>query len=330
MLPDENDVVSQTGSDRIEVKDWKEIDDNRDDDKVEENSNCEAAPKEPTEDDMANDLDENHAYGYDNDRELMGLLLQCAHIIRHRKGHKMGQRRVLHTLYDQGIVNQRELADQFDIRPASLSELLAKLEDKGLIERTRLAADRRNIVVSLSEQGVELLKSLDAPSFSMFAALNEEERATLYDLLKKLVHSWSAMDMEGTIDEPRMRRLAEYREQVRREVERLHPHKPHWMKDEEMEDRPCPHGPHRCHHGHDEEAMDEPLPPHHPHEHPLDAKCGMPHMHERLHAMKEQGCCEHHFDYHKGCMHPHGNAHPMPHDPAKDVDESGLDDPMDD
>jgi len=50
---------------------------------------------------------------------------------------------VLAIVRERGGMSQRELLDLLDVRSASLSEVLAKLERNGLIARRRDDADRR-------------------------------------------------------------------------------------------------------------------------------------------------------------------------------------------
>ena len=158
------------------------------------------------------DMEENT-----QEEELKELFMRCAHLLRHRKEKKQSQHRVLKRLEEIGHVHQRDLADQFEIRPASLSELLIKLEEKGLIERTRLEEDRRNIVVSLSEQGAQALQALQKkePQKSLFEAVDEEEKQQLLGILRKLKENW-----ENEEEEP------------------PHPHRPHHPhpKEEREED----------------------------------------------------------------------------------------------
>lgn len=75
-----------------------------------------------------------------------------------------------------------------------MSEIAAKLERKGLICRERDEADKRKVLLSLTEEDwtdVEAYKAKGRPSGgNRFAALSEEEQQTLCALLEKLMHSW--------------------------------------------------------------------------------------------------------------------------------------------
>lgn len=102
------------------------------------------------------------------------------------------QEQVLKMLADRKEpVDQRELQEMMRVRPASASELLAKLEEKGWITRERDAEDRRRARVTLTEAGAEKAGKTDvAPQEDLFAGLTPEEQETLRGLLLKLLESW--------------------------------------------------------------------------------------------------------------------------------------------
>ncbi len=55
-----------------------------------------------------------------------------------------------------------KVAERLDIAPALASRLIHDLEEKGLVERDRVATDRRIIAVKASPAGVDLLRAIDA------------------------------------------------------------------------------------------------------------------------------------------------------------------------
>lgn len=99
-----------------------------------------------------------------------------------------GQGRVLRLLSMRSPVAQKELAYVLGIRSQSLAELLAKLEEKGLVSREPDPADRRTSIVTLTDAGrAEARAQEDAGEFDPFAALSDAERADLAALLDKLI-----------------------------------------------------------------------------------------------------------------------------------------------
>jgi DNA-binding MarR family transcriptional regulator len=130
------------------------------------------------------------------DGETIAALLYRAFTLMARASHHHGhtehaQMRVLAMLRDRHSMNQRELLEMFNVRSASLSEIVGKLEHRGFIERERDEQDRRNFVVTITGQGSAAVaanedvrrKSVDA----LFTSLSEEERQQLAELLGKIV-----------------------------------------------------------------------------------------------------------------------------------------------
>jgi MarR family transcriptional regulator, organic hydroperoxide resistance regulator len=60
---------------------------------------------------------------------------------------------LLIELYDQGPLPAGELASAAELTPATVTQMLDHLAESGQVERTRLEADRRVVVSSLTRQG---------------------------------------------------------------------------------------------------------------------------------------------------------------------------------
>ncbi|MBO6060581.1 MAG: MarR family transcriptional regulator [Clostridia bacterium] len=107
----------------------------------------------------------------------------------------VGQKRILMMLAEQGELTQRELTERLGIRPGSASEILAKLENAGLIARTQNEEDRRKVDVSLTESGAALAaesaEKRSGLSEEMFSCLSDGEKETLLSLLEKLRADWA-------------------------------------------------------------------------------------------------------------------------------------------
>ena len=88
-------------------------------------------------------------------------------------------------------LTQRELADLLDIRPQSLTRSLADLEENGYITRARLENDHRNVVVLITEKGIEYHKTIEKErqkhADTIFSCLDEQEKETLKKLLQKVI-----------------------------------------------------------------------------------------------------------------------------------------------
>lgn len=112
----------------------------------------------------------------------------------HHQGHaEHAQMRVLAILKSHESISQRELLEMLHVRSASLSELLGKLEHRNLICRIRDDQDRRNIIITLTEEGSAAAATMESArrqsTDAIFAALSEDERDQLADLLRKVIVS---------------------------------------------------------------------------------------------------------------------------------------------
>lgn len=130
--------------------------------------------------------------------QLVALFHRAAHLAFHNL-HRQGshaQDRVMALLASQRAMSQRELLQHMGVRPASLSELLGKLEKSGAVRRERDRRDKRNVVVTLTEEGgrmaAERARTMRNAMRGMFAPLAEEEQAQLAALLTRLVTAWEA------------------------------------------------------------------------------------------------------------------------------------------
>ena len=99
-----------------------------------------------------------------------------------------GQGRVLALLSAKPETTQRELSYVLDMRPQSLSELLAKLEEKGYITREKSKDDARVTVVRLTEAGAAAAPNSDdiAREADALSCLSEEEREELEAIVDKV------------------------------------------------------------------------------------------------------------------------------------------------
>ncbi|WP_396710885.1 MarR family winged helix-turn-helix transcriptional regulator [Microbispora sp. H11081] len=76
-----------------------------------------------------------------------------------------------------------ELAEHEKVQPPSMTRVIAKLEARGLLERSPHPTDRRQVMVSVTPLGAELLneerRTREAWLAQRLKELTPEERATL-------------------------------------------------------------------------------------------------------------------------------------------------------
>lgn len=139
-----------------------------------------------------------HGHGHrdiDLDKaSLEELLIRSGYLAERKSGKYRGQRQILNILSGQPEISQKVLQERLEIEAGSLSELLAKLEEKGFLSRKRDEEDRRRMVVCLTEKGEEAVSrnAEDESGTDLFAALDETERRQLKEILEKLLRQWKA------------------------------------------------------------------------------------------------------------------------------------------
>lgn len=83
--------------------------------------------------------------------------------------------------------NCNEIASRMITRDPDITRLLDRLEKRALISRTRESCDRRTVVVRITDEGLALLKRLDAPirqiHHDQLGHLSDEQLDQLNELL---------------------------------------------------------------------------------------------------------------------------------------------------
>lgn len=107
-----------------------------------------------------------------------------------------GQGRILELLAHFDQISQRALVQESRLRPASLGELLQKIEKSGYIVREQDQADRRNRIIALTERGKAAValasQEREAQAKRLFSVLTDAEQQSLAGLLQKLSEAWGA------------------------------------------------------------------------------------------------------------------------------------------
>lgn len=93
------------------------------------------------------------------------------------------------VLWNNNNINVKELGEKLFLDSGTLTPLLKNLEQKGYIKRNRSNEDERNLIVSLTNEGIKLKdKAKDIPSkIGKCINLNENEAFELYKILYKIL-----------------------------------------------------------------------------------------------------------------------------------------------
>ena len=116
------------------------------------------------------------------------------HYLYITRGCHGGQQFILTALYREGDMTQKDLLARTKNASASLSEMVSKLEAKGLIERTRVDKDRRQTLLSLTKEGrkqaQEAQESIESFEAQALSVLSDEEKNVFCGYLDRLVEHW--------------------------------------------------------------------------------------------------------------------------------------------
>ncbi|MDL2225703.1 MarR family transcriptional regulator [Eubacteriales bacterium OttesenSCG-928-M02] len=108
-----------------------------------------------------------------------------------------GQGRVLAMLKLQPEISTKDLSYLLGIRQQSLNELINKLEKAGYVSRTPAEADKRIMLVKLTEKG-EAAQQEKADYTEIFSCLSEEEQSLFDDFLTRIIQALeNQLGLEG-------------------------------------------------------------------------------------------------------------------------------------
>jgi homoprotocatechuate degradation regulator HpaR len=101
------------------------------------------------------------------------------------------QWRVIRALVEEDALEIGELGRRCCLKPASLSRLLPRLEEEGLVARRGHATDQRRVIVSIMAKGRDLFATIAPESEEIYReiakALEPQRVALLYQLLDEVV-----------------------------------------------------------------------------------------------------------------------------------------------
>ncbi|MGM9680724.1 MAG: MarR family winged helix-turn-helix transcriptional regulator [Eubacteriales bacterium] len=128
-----------------------------------------------------------------NDKLIINLR-DMGQTIRQLYEGKGSQKRILIILLEVGSITQRELTTRLGVQPGSASEVIAKLENAGLILRTVSPDDRRTANIRLTPDGEHLaqiaLEDRLKRHREMFSCLSDDEKQTLLSLMERVCGDW--------------------------------------------------------------------------------------------------------------------------------------------
>ncbi|MGI6535807.1 MAG: MarR family winged helix-turn-helix transcriptional regulator [Eggerthellaceae bacterium] len=119
-----------------------------------------------------------------------------------------GRGRILSLLQLKDGIKTKDLAKILDIRVSSLNELLAKMEAAGLIERRQSEADKRVMLIYLTEKGANAELEEEPDEIDLFKGFTDAEIEQLSGYTNRLVEN-----AESGFDPEEIERMREAREE---------------------------------------------------------------------------------------------------------------------
>ena len=94
------------------------------------------------------------------------------------------------VMWEKEVVNEKDLVNSLFLQANTLNPLLKKLESKGLVEIKKDELDKRNLKISLTNEGRLLKdKAVNVPkSLAKEINLTEEEAVFFYKILYKILN----------------------------------------------------------------------------------------------------------------------------------------------
>jgi DNA-binding MarR family transcriptional regulator len=98
--------------------------------------------------------------------------LKCASSERLlRLGISMAQLHILYTLQRSGEMPMSRLADHLNVSVSNATGLIDRIEERGFIERRRVAEDRRVVLIHVTDAGRRMLEEVDAVSTDLLRSV---------------------------------------------------------------------------------------------------------------------------------------------------------------
>ena len=110
------------------------------------------------------------------------------------------QDRILHVLWENDGISNRELSKKSGLAMSSLTTMLERMEEKKLLERRVDENDKRKILIFLTDYAKSLKSEYDEISDKMteisFEGISDEERLAFEATLEKVLYNFEKAEQE--------------------------------------------------------------------------------------------------------------------------------------
>ncbi|THB66144.1 MAG: MarR family transcriptional regulator [Gammaproteobacteria bacterium] len=109
---------------------------------------------------------------------------------------------VMQTIRELGDVPIKSIASEVNLTQATVTTILDRLENNGMISRERGTADRRKVFITITEKGFALLreapKTLQDQFQSQFQDLHDWEQTMIVAALERVAHMMDAQHIDAS------------------------------------------------------------------------------------------------------------------------------------
>lgn len=137
--------------------------------------------------------------------DVLGSAMKLVRMMKRRErpegGRSRGMLRMLSVLGRNPGISPKELAERLEIRPASLSERIARMESEALVRRDAHPSDQRRAQLFIMPAGEKMLMEAKAVREEdrrlVSEVLSEDEQKMFCDISEKLISELEKQDTEG-------------------------------------------------------------------------------------------------------------------------------------
>ena len=109
---------------------------------------------------------------------------------------------ILQSIQNMGEVSIGEISKKISLSQATVTSILDRLVDKGLVYRERSTEDKRKVHAYLTEDALALIKDAPAPLQEQFTkqfeALNEWEQSMMISSLQRIAQMMDAEEIDAS------------------------------------------------------------------------------------------------------------------------------------
>ena len=104
-----------------------------------------------------------------------------------------GQPRVLHALWKEDGLSQKQLGQELNIKPSTVTVMINRMEKAGLVKRMQDKEDLRVSKVYLEQKGIELKDDISEVGSKVnemtFAGFSQQEKELMADFLQRITEN---------------------------------------------------------------------------------------------------------------------------------------------